>query len=99
MESRTNGALRFDRTHSRRPKLKPEWHQWPDTSTQHKYINENNAGLGIFSRPDIGDESMIAWGLAQSHATDGSNTTMDVLYGEGLDLRKHAVAIKVSLYR
>jgi len=98
MESKTRGGTlpRFDRSGNRRSKLKLDWYYWPDTSSQRKYTHDSAADSSTFSRPDIEDNSLIAWGLAQSQATDGAKTTIDVLCGEGVDLRKRPLAIETT---
>ncbi|KAF2828409.1 hypothetical protein CC86DRAFT_465246 [Ophiobolus disseminans] len=91
MDSKTFGVTltrersRLDRIDSRRRKI--DWQYWPDTNDQQKYLDASAAETYIRSRPDIEDESLIAWGLAQAKATDGAQTTIDVLYGEGVDLQ------------
>lgn len=66
---------------------KIDWLYWPDTSTQVDYTDDSLAHVGVTSRPDIEDEAIISWGLAQSLKMK-SGATVDVLYGEGTALRK-----------
>jgi hypothetical protein len=89
-----NHRTRFDRIDRRR---KVDWQRWPDTSTQPQFVGDSLACASISRRPEIEDELLIAWGLAQAHAATGAETTIDVLHGEGTDLRKCPVDSDMSL--
>lgn len=90
-----NEPPRLDRIDSRRRKI--DWQYWPDTSTQAKYTDDSAAHASVLSRPDIEDEALISWGLAQSQIAKDVETTVDVLYGEGIDLRKRLATIRMVL--
>jgi hypothetical protein len=76
---------REDRIDRRR---RMDWQYWPDTTSQ-QHFAEQALYLNDSSRPDVEDDALIAWGLAQGNDTKGFNTSIDVLYGEGLHLSKY----------
>ncbi|KAF1837364.1 hypothetical protein BDW02DRAFT_491758 [Decorospora gaudefroyi] len=59
-----------------------DWHYWPDTNSQ-QHFAEQALDLDETSRPDVEDDSLIPWGLAQASETKGGGTSIDVLCGEG----------------
>ncbi|CAO2647801.1 Nn.00g087230.m01.CDS01 [Neocucurbitaria sp. VM-36] len=82
----TNVQLRNDRIdRRRRPQI--DWQYWPDTTTQQDDATHNIPGLDITNRPDIEDDTIIAWGLTQSETTTGLKVDIDVLHGEGTNLK------------
>jgi hypothetical protein len=97
--ARTSVRSRLDRIDSRRRKI--DWQYWPDTSAQYKYRHDSDITVhteNISNRPDIEDEELITWGLVQSPTSRDAAATIDILYGEGTDLRKYQAAMKVKLY-
>ncbi|KAF2028024.1 hypothetical protein EK21DRAFT_114228 [Setomelanomma holmii] len=96
MKSKTSAYIstidttRIDRIDNRRRKI--DWQYWPNTDTQQDYKDESRSHAAHSSRPDIEDEAIIPWGLAQSQAPRNESTTIDVLFGEGTALHwKHSV--------
>jgi alpha-mannosidase len=90
---------RLDRIDSRRRKI--DWLYWPDTSAQNKHRHDCNTtehAESISSRPDIEDEELITWGLAQNPTSGDAEATVDILYGEGTDLRKCQAVTNVRLH-
>jgi hypothetical protein len=76
-----------------RRRRKIDWLYWPDTSTQVDYTGDSLTDIGTTHRPDIEDEAIISWGLAQSqNMTPGA--TIEVLCGEGTALCKCPLAIE-----
>ncbi|OAL49439.1 hypothetical protein IQ07DRAFT_568360 [Pyrenochaeta sp. DS3sAY3a] len=68
----------------RRPMI--DWHYWPIASLQ-PCAPSAPEQLDTPSRPEIEDEPLIAWGLAQSkEESKNSKVTVDLLYGEGANL-------------
>lgn len=75
-----------DERHDRRRRPKIDWHYWP-TAGQHPSVSSVPVQLDIPSRPEIEDEPLIAWGLAQSeNESKCSKVTVDLLYGEEANL-------------
>ena len=80
---------RADRIGSQTRKI--SWQYWPTAPVEQSGIGEYQEPLvDTLARPDIEDETDITWGLAQSeaHVARGTKARVDVLYGEGTDLRK-----------
>lgn len=68
----------------RRPMV--HWHYWP-TASQQPYAPSTPDQLDKPSRPEVEDEALIAWGLAQSkEESKNSRVTVHLLYGEGANL-------------
>jgi hypothetical protein len=63
------------------------WQYWPDTRSQQQFA-ELALGSDDHSRPDVEEDALIAWGLAQGNGTKGLDTSIDVLYGEGSRLSR-----------
>jgi hypothetical protein len=76
-----------------RRRRKIDWLYWPDTSTQVDYTDDSLMNIGITNRPDIEDEAIISWGLAQSQNMK-PGATIEVLCGEGTALCKYPLAIR-----
>ncbi|KAF1947773.1 hypothetical protein EJ02DRAFT_390991 [Clathrospora elynae] len=66
----------------RRGRPNIDWQYWPDTTSQQHFAKRVH-DLDTRSRPDIEDDALIAWGLAQGDDTQGFDTLIDVLYGAG----------------
>lgn len=75
--------MRSDRIDRRRD---VKWQQWPEMACQQ---NELDAESLTCSHPDLEDGSLIGWGIQQSQNANGEGVEIDVLYGNGTDLRKH----------
>jgi hypothetical protein len=80
---------RTDRIGGQKPKT--SWQYWPTTSIDQigdtKLVDLLPDAL---SNPDLENEADIAWGIAQSelHVAKGPSARIDLLFGEGADLRK-----------
>jgi hypothetical protein len=64
-----------------RIRRKLDWRHWP-TNTTHDYgliepLREDS------HHPELEDQSLLAWGLAQSNLSKDHSATVDVLYGFG----------------
>jgi hypothetical protein len=80
---------RTDRIGSQTRKI--SWQYWPTAPVEQSNTGEcQDPPADTLARPDIEDETDITWGLAQSeaHVVRGPRARVDVLYGEGTDLRK-----------
>lgn len=80
---------RADRIGAKKRKI--SWQYWPTTSVDQ--IGETKLvdfHPNVQRHPDLEDEADICWGLAQSelHVARGPRAKVDVLYGDGNDLRK-----------
>ncbi|KAH6872932.1 hypothetical protein BKA58DRAFT_456590 [Alternaria rosae] len=75
-----NSPSREDRRVVRRRLV--NWLHWPETTSQPHFTNEK-LDLSERSRPDIEDDALISWGLKQARESQGGNTAINVLYGEG----------------
>jgi hypothetical protein len=67
------------------------WQYWPTTDVdQPGFTNYRDRLADVLDRPDLEDDTKLVWGLAQSeaHLKRGPRANVDVLYGEGTDLRK-----------
>jgi hypothetical protein len=62
-----------------------DWQYWPDTHCQPQFA-EQTIEPDDKSRPDVEEDALIAWGLAQGNGTKGLDVGIDVLYGEGSHL-------------
>lgn len=69
----------------RRYRSSIDWQYWPDVSGQRQYA-DTILDPATMSRPDIEDDALIAWGLAQSEASKNQNVKIDLLLGEGINL-------------
>lgn len=93
-----NEGLNLDRIDV--PYAKIDWRDWPDTSNQEDYADDILAPGQVLRRPDVEDEGLICWGLAESRRqlmSAGAGANVDVLYGEGANLRMYLGAIKLGL--
>lgn len=70
---------RADRIDSSRRKI--DWKIWPEMDSFHAEASTKIISNSQIDRPDIEDEEMIAWGLAQSEVISGAPATVDILYG------------------
>jgi hypothetical protein len=86
---RTATRRRTDRIGSQKRKI--SWQYWPTTSIDQigdtKPVDLLPDDL---NDPDIEDQADIAWGVAQSelHVAKGPSARVDLLFGDGADLRK-----------
>jgi hypothetical protein len=60
---------------------------WPKTMSKPQLATKK-LDLNEYSHPDLEDDALISWGLEQTEGSVGANTTIDVLYREGSQLRK-----------
>lgn len=66
---------------------KLDWRQWPTGSIPHDYIPAHaDTVIESSKHPELEDQSLLAWGLAQSELGQNHSATVDVLSGRGLDL-------------
>jgi hypothetical protein len=64
------------------------WQDWPDITCQQGLIDELDPESNHSDHPDLEDSAVIAWGLKHSESSKGERVEVDVLYGEGTNLRK-----------
>lgn len=69
-----------------------DWQYWPDPTSQKQNCAGETQNSDIISRPDIEDDALITWGLAQSEVAKGLDVKVDVLYGEGTGLSGYHIA-------
>jgi hypothetical protein len=75
------------RTDSIRRKL--EWRHWPTRSIPHDYgLAHTKSILEEPKEPELEDQSLVAWGLAQSELGQNHSATVDVLSARGVDPSK-----------
>jgi hypothetical protein len=74
-------------------RAKINWLYWPDTSTQGNYADDSLAHAEITSRPDIIDEAVISWGLAQSQKMK-PGAKVDVLSVDETNLCKYSPMVR-----
>lgn len=75
---------RFDRI-DRRRRARIDWQYWPAIGDQGQYVDKAY-DLDDPNRPDIEDDAVIAWGLAQCDGKKAAEVKIDVLSGNGIDL-------------
>lgn len=76
---------------------KLDWRHWPTTSIPHDYaLVQPEPLLEPPTRPELEDQALIAWGLAQSELGKEAGATVDVLYGSGAGLSKFRNAVDES---
>jgi hypothetical protein len=91
-----NEGLNFDRMDVRRNKI--DWKYWPDTSNQENYEDDSLLPGEGLHRPDIEDEGLICWGLAESQRQlKEAGAVVDVLCVDGADPRMYLGAMKIDL--
>jgi hypothetical protein len=79
-------------------RAKIDWKYWPDTSNQEDYADDCIDPGTTLTRPDVEDEGLICWGLAESQRQlKEAGAIVDVLHGEGSDLRMYLEAKKIIL--
>jgi hypothetical protein len=83
--------LRKDRIDRRR---QIDWQYWPDTHTQPHFAAQT-VEADDKSRPDVEEDALITWGLAQRNGTKGLDTRIDVLYGEGAHLSRWYTNVEI----
>jgi hypothetical protein len=72
-----------------RIRRKLDWRYWPTRSIPHDYtLAHTDTILGDSKHPELEDQSLLAWGLAQSDLEQNHTATVDILSGRGVDLGK-----------
>jgi hypothetical protein len=71
-----------------------DWQYWPDMRSQQQFA-EQTIEPDDKSRPDVEEDALIAWGLAQGNGTKGLDIGIDMLYGEGPHLSRCDVDMNV----
>ncbi|KAL6702414.1 hypothetical protein ACN47E_002056 [Coniothyrium glycines] len=67
----------------RRPDI--YWNKWPNTAQQEHFACQDYP-LNETSRPEVAEDALVAWGIAQSETTKNPVVKIDMLHGEGADL-------------
>jgi hypothetical protein len=72
-----------------------DWQCWPDTRSQQQYA-ELAFDTDDKSRPDVEEDALIAWGLAQGNGTKGLDVNIDVLCGDGPHFSRCRIDMEVG---
>ena len=66
-----------------------DWRHWPTRSIPHDYmLTHADTVLEDPKHPELEDQSLLAWGLAQNELGKNHSATVDILIGRDVDLGK-----------